>query len=384
MRIALDCRCAFKGMGGIGRYTWSLLNEYASAKTEHEFVCYFTHLDPPAPLRLPSNFRVRALEAGMIDERFDHLILPSLLEEDRIDLYHNPTFAVPAVRTRARSISTVHDAVFRRHPDLVEPRLRGYLDRATGRAARHADHLITVSEFSKLEIRDLYGVVAERITVIPNGVHSPRGPLPASHLADSTLGTKGLRPKGYVLYVGSIEPKKNVDTLLLAFKEVLASAEAQGLRLALAGSRGGGDYSVEDRVKELGLAGSVVLLGYVPEDFLELLYREALIFVYPSLYEGFGLPPLEAMARGIPTVVANSSSLPEVIGNAGIAVDAKSPVLFARAMLELMRDAALREDLSRKGLARAGELSWRRAAERHLDVYKYVLSTRYEGCPSGV
>jgi glycosyltransferase involved in cell wall biosynthesis len=384
VRIALDCRCVFKGMGGIGRYTWSLLNEYTSLDLENDYVCYFTRLEPPAPLRLSSRFRVRVFEAGMIDERFDNLVLPSALEEDQIDLYHNPTFAVPVVRTRARTVATVHDAVFRRHPNLVEPGLRNYLDHATRRAEKHADHLITVSEFSKREIKSLYQVSEERITAIPNGVRLPNSEKSDSKDAESVLQGRGLSPAGYILYVGSIEPKKNIDLLLQAFKEVLLRGERKGVRLALAGSRGAGQYSIEERIADLGLCENVVVLGYVSEEFLETLYREALAFVYPSLYEGFGLPPLEAMARGVPTIVSDSSSLPEVVGDAGIVVDPKSPALFAQAILDLLKSPTLRQELSKKGAERSHLFTWRQSAKRHLAVYRSILSRQYETHPSGI
>jgi glycosyltransferase involved in cell wall biosynthesis len=382
MRIALDCRCVFRGMGGIGRYTWSLLHEYASLDRANDYVCYFTHLEPPAPIRLPGRFCVRTFEAGMIDERFDHLILPTALEEDRIDLYHNPTFAVPIVRTGARTVATVHDAVFRRHPTLVEPRLRNYLDQATRRSSLHADHLITVSEFSRVEICGLYAISEERITAIPNGVHLPE---PEDHRvngAAAALSTKGLDSGMYVLYVGSVEPKKNIDVLLLAFKAVSDRQESRCLRLAIAGSRGAAGYPLEERISELGLRERVVILGHVPEEALEALYRHALVFVYPSLYEGFGFPPLEAMARGIPTIVSDASSLPEVVGEDALRVDPRDPELFAQAILGLLSDSTLRDQLSRRGRERAGKFTWRRSAEKHLAVYQSVMSEKHETHPS--
>jgi len=233
MRIALDERSVFRGMGGIGRYAWSLLLRLAETDRENSYVCYFTHLSPPEPVRLPPNFQIRIFEAGMIDERFDQTILPAQLEEDRVDVYHNPTFAVPVVRGRARTVATVHDVVFRRHPDLVEPRLRHYLNVATVRACRHADRIITVSEFSKRELLDLYDVDEDRVHVIHNGVE----PAPSGTTATG-VASLGLAPGNYVLYVGSIEPKKNVELLLLAFREA-ALRLGPSIKLVLAGSKPG-------------------------------------------------------------------------------------------------------------------------------------------------
>jgi len=357
MRIGLDCRSIYKGMGGIGRYAWCLLSELAALDRENEYVCYFTHLEPHAPIELPERFRIRKFKAGMIDERFDQLILPALLEEDRLDVYHNSTFSVPAIRTSAKTVATIHDVVFRRHPDLVEPGLRAYLDRATRRACRTADRIVTVSEFSKKELCELYPVSSERVQVIHNGVSTP--PLVQSRMSQG---------KSNVLYVGSIEPKKNIELLLKAFSLLREGP----LRLVLAGSRG--CYPLEQRIKEFGLGDSVVALGYVSESELESLYANALVFVYPSHYEGFGLPPLEAMARGVPTVVSNSSSLPEVVGEGAVLVDPKDAEGLAKILVRLAKDEHERRTWSERGKVRAATMTWKTCARTHLDLYQSLLT----------
>ena len=383
MRIAIDCRSVFQGMGGIGQYAWSLVREFAQLDATNRYVCYFTHLDPPEALQLPANFVIRSFQAGMIDERFDQFILPTLLREDRIDVYHNPTFAVPVVRNGTRTVATIHDVVFRRHPNLVEPKLRRYLDIATRRACNSADRLITVSEFSKKEMVELFEVPPDRVTVISNGVRAP------AHLAAPSAQTQrglmelGLERHRYALYVGSVEPKKNIDLLLRGFRSAVDRLAGFDLKLALAGPRGTEPYDVDSRVKELGISGCVSLLGFVPSDLLEILYRSALLFIYPSLYEGFGLPPLEAMARGVPTIVSNASSLPEVVGDAAILVDPLNPEPLSDAILDLVRDSRRREDLGGKGIERAERFSWRRSAKAHLDVYQSLASS-HESRASGV
>ncbi|MCE9584600.1 MAG: glycosyltransferase family 4 protein [Planctomycetes bacterium] len=370
MRIALDCRSAFQGMGGIGRYTWSLLHQFAEIGKRHEFVCYFTHLPPPAPLSLADNVSVRVFEAGMIDERLDQLILPSLLEEDEIDLYHNPTFSIPSIHGQTKLVSTVHDVVFHRHPERVEPRLRQYLDAATRRACRGADRLITVSEFSKGEIAEAYSVDASKLEVIHNGVHSPRvSPGTSFH---RSLADLGLTPGGYVLYVGSIERKKNIGVLLDAFAILTDSVEFRGLKLVLAGTHVPVDLELGARLRQASSKGDVLLPGHVADEVLESLYAAASAFVYPSLYEGFGLPPLEAMLRGVPTIVAGTSSLPEVVGDAALIVDPDDASGLSAAIASVVRDGMLRSDLVRKGRLRAAEFTWRRSAERHLALYEKV------------
>lgn len=362
MKIALDCRSVYPGMGGIGRYTSCLLEELLRIDAQNNYVCYFTHLARPETLKLPSRAVVRIFQAGMIDERFDQLILPTVLEEDRATVYHNPTFSAPIIRTRAKVVSTVHDVVFRRFPDLVEPRLCRYLDGATTRACRHADAIVTVSEYSKRELLALYPVAANRVRVIYNGICAP----PAQ------LMNRSSDPSDFILYVGSIEAKKNIDVLLEGFR-VARSRGLADVRLALAGARPS-DYPLQSRIEKCGLAGLVDVLGYVPEEKLEELYAKARLFVYPSLYEGFGFPPLEAMARGVPTIVSDASSLPEVVGDAALTFQARNPEQLADRMVRLIQDAALRAQLADKGPRRASEFRWQAAAAAHLKLYREVAA----------
>lgn len=373
MRIAIDCRSVFHGMGGIGRYAASLLQELPGLDRKNEYVAYFTHLEPPKDFKLSPQISAKRFEAGMIDERFDQLILPTLLESDRIDLYHNPTFSVPVIRTRARTVATVHDVVFRRHPELVEPRLRQYLDRSTQRSCKFAHRMISVSEFSKGELIELYKVSPERVTVIHNGVF-PAPQARTSGFLPSGVTSLGLAPKSYLLYVGSIEPKKNLNVLLQMMALLMMKLGEKCPTLVLAGARNGSSYPIEAVIEHLGLKSWVRLAGYVAPQDLEGLYTNARVFVYPSLYEGFGLPPLEAMARGVPTVVSDVSSLPEVVGDSALMVPAANASAWAEAILGLIENEHSSKELSQKGEARASEFTWTKSAQRHLEVFEEVMS----------
>lgn len=370
MRIAIDCRCIYRGMGGIGRYATEILREISTLDERNEYRCYFTRLEPPESLVLPKRSLRKTFETGMIDERFDQLIIPGLLEEDRVDLYFNPTFATPLIQTRARTVATVHDVVFRRHPDYVPDRLRDYLDRATDRSCRTADRLITVSAFSRSEISDLYRDslrdVATEIEVIHNGVIPP----PHRRLNESRT------PRGhrYLLYVGSVEPKKNIQGLLEAFRTVTSATPHRKLKLMIAGCHDRKSFPIDATLTRLGLEGKVSLLGHVSEEALEDLYAHALIFIYPSFYEGFGLPPIEAMARGIPTIVSSTSSLPEVVGDGAMTVPPESPEDLARAILDLAGDERKRVALSIKGVQRAHAFTWKRSAEKHLALFESLAA----------
>ena len=368
MKLALDCRSACEGFHGIGRYTWSLLHEFTTLAGNHEVFCYFSHVSPPAPVNLPGNFRIRICKAGMVDDRFDQFVLPGIIEEDEIDVYHNPTFSVPTIRGRTRIVSTVHDAVFARRPDLVAPRLREFLDSATRRAGKLADRIITVSEFSKTDITGAYGISPDRVRVILNGVTPP--PIGAANAGGPDAHRRlGIEGKKYILYVGSIEPKKNLGQLLGAL-DLLRAEDPNCPTLVVAGGLGADGEDILADLKRREAAGQVVHAGYVSDADLEVLYAGAGLFVYPSLYEGFGLPPLEAMLRGVPTIVADATSLPELVEHAALKVDPGNVQALAAAISQVLGNEEIRRHLSEAGRSRAAMFTWKRSAAAHLEFYE--------------
>jgi len=351
MRIVFDCRSVFEGMGGIGRATACLARELPRALQAQgrELVLLYGS-------RRPRETGVHGVEevtadAAMIDPEFEQIRLPALLEELKADVYHNPCFSTPLAPGATKTVATVHDVVFRRRPELVEPKLRKYLDRWTAASCEYANAVITVSEFSRREIRELYG---RDPNVVPNAV------------SEDFFQIKRERVSGppYVLYVGSIEPKKNVEELILGFDALCAKRKRLEHHLVLVGSL---TYmpAVPERLKP-----RVHLLGHVPEDHLRKLYGGASAFAYLSEYEGFGLPPLEAMAAGIPTVVADRTSLPEVTDGAAELVDPSKPEDVARGLQVALKDIdELRVVRGRKAAAR---FSWAQSARMLALIYDVV------------
>ncbi|HZU99355.1 MAG TPA: glycosyltransferase family 1 protein [Planctomycetota bacterium] len=350
MRIVLDCRSVFDGMGGIGRATASLARELPRALTKgQELALIFGARRPKEPLA--QNVQEVTADAAMIDPEFEQIRLPALLEELRADVYHNPCFATPLAPGAAKTIATVHDVVFKRRPDLVEPKLRTYLDRWTQTSCEYADAVLTVSDYSRREIQKLYGRDA---SVIPNAVGEEF----------FRIERKPIDGPPFVLYVGSIEPKKNVEELILGFDALFAKKRDLEHHLVLAGSV---SYmpAVPERAKS-----RVHFLGHVPEEHLRRLYGAASAFAYLSEYEGFGLPPLEAMAAGVPTVVADRTSLPEVTDGAAELVDPQKPTDVARGLGAALegRDQ-LRIERGRKAAAR---FEWQKSARMLAEVYEAV------------
>jgi alpha-1,3-rhamnosyl/mannosyltransferase len=236
-------------------------------------------------------------------------------------------------------------------------------------AVTRASHIITPSRSTRDDVLKLLPVDPERVSVVPEGVDPIFAPRPANEVA-ARLAPLGLRAGEYLLYVGTIEPRKNLLRLLQA----LDLAGATTGPLVLAGGHGWNNAAIRTAVERLARTGRVRSLGYVPDELRPVLLTGARAFVYPSLYEGFGLPPLEAMACGTPVLTSNVSSLPEVVGDAALFVNPDDVDALATGLARLWRDETLRADLRARGLAQARQFSWERTARATLDVYRAVLA----------
>ncbi len=371
MRIIIDCRCVFTGCGGIGRYARNLVAAIARVNDYDELVVLRSEGRADGPLAHQPNYTERTVPAGMLDEDWEQMQLPSLLEDLGADLYHNPTFALPAVRVCGQT-ATVHDVVFRDRPDLVEAGLRDYLDRATAITAQVADRIITVSEYSRQRLATLYGVDPGKIDVTPEAAEPQFRPLYGGAMENELRKRYGIDGP-YLLYVGSLEPKKNIERLLAAFVKAREEFRLPHM-LVLAGGGGGMSFDPDEAVAAYGAEGCTVMTGYLPDAYLPYAYRAAEAFIYPSLYEGFGLPPLEAMACGTPTIVSNVTSLPEVVGDAALLVDPEDTDAMADAIGSLLTSEATRREYSARGVKRAAGFSWQAAALRTLDTYRGVAA----------
>ncbi len=365
MRVLLDCRSVFSGMGGIGRATACLARALPAALPEGELLLLLGSKRPARSLVCGPNVREIPTDAAMIDPLFEQIHLPALLSELNVDVYHGTCFATPIAPGRTRRVATVHDVVFRRHPELVEPGLRSYLDRWTEVSCELAEGIVTVSEFSRSEIAELYGRPVEQIHVIPNAVD------------EAFFQVERRRPPGapYVLYVGAIEPKKNIGALLRGFATLLQEFPDTPHVLVLVGGQGGAPFDLDRALaSEPSLRGRVKTLGHVPDDQLLELYGAADLFCYLSEYEGFGLPPLEAMAASVPCVVADRSSLPEVTGGAALLVDPNDRAAVATAMAQALRDPQVSARLAQRGRKVVAGYSWQQSAEALVDLYGSVMA----------
>jgi len=366
VRIAIDARLVYYHQAGIGQYILRLTQALAQIDREDEFILFKSRKDKTHIVD-QANFKQQKLWTPN-HHRFERLAMSLELAPFSLDVLHSPDF-IPPARTRCPSVITMHDLAFLLYPRFLtrdSARYYGQVDLA----ARQADHIIAVSESTKRDTVRLLGVPEAKITVIYEAAHPLFTPITNEEALDRIRARYHL-PSEFILFVSTIEPRKNLPTLLRAFRRLRDNYKSQAT-LAIAGNRGWLAEEVDAVLDELRLGDAVRFLGGVANEELVYLYNAAKLFVLPSFYEGFGLPPLEAMACGTPVIVSKVSSLPEVVGDAGLLVEPEDVEGLTVAMWRVLTDDNLRREMRAKGLKRAAKFSWERAARETLAVYRQV------------
>lgn len=300
---------------------------------------------------------------------WEQVVQPFALQKEGVDLLHALAFVTPLF-SPCLSVVTIYDLSFRLYPESFKHSKRFYLDLFTRLSARRARRIVVISESTKRDVVRLLGVPPEKVEVVYCGIDETFRPLAEDQVA--TFRTRRGLPERFILFVGTIEPRKNVTRLIEAFA-ALRPCDPATLKLVIGGAKGWFYRDVFARVEELGLEGEVMFPGYIHASELPLWYNAAELFVYPSLYEGFGLPPLEAMACGTPVIAANTSSLPEVVGQAGLTVDPLDVEGLAEAMRLVLGDETLRQEMRERGLQRARGFSWTKTAQETVQVYRRAM-----------
>jgi len=289
---------------------------------------------------------------------------------DGIDLLHAPGYIAP-LASGVPVVLTVYDLIALRHPRWCKRSNALHYGLMLPPSVRKAARIIVPSEATRRDVAERFPAASPKVRVIPLGVGEQYRRLADRGAVRRACDRYGL-PERFILFVGTQEPKKNVPGLLRAF-QLLRSGGSCAHKLALAGRRGWGRADVPARIRELGLTGEVVMTGYVPDGDLVCLYNAADLFVFPSLYEGFGLPPLEAMACGVPVVCSTAGGLADVVAGAALTAEPGDAPALAAAMREGLTDAALRGRLAAAGAERAAQFTWRRHAEQVERLYREVL-----------
>jgi glycosyltransferase involved in cell wall biosynthesis len=359
---------------GVSNYTEQLLAHLGQHDHQNRYTIFTTRgLRGPA-LGLPANFRVRPSLLPTINPRvrvpWEQVIAPALLRAIGADLYHGVLNVMP-LASPVPSVVTIHDLSPFLFPQTFRRVNRIYTRWAIRVACRRAARLIAVSEFTKQEIVRWLHVPPERIAVTYNGVHERFAP--ADPAAVEAFRRREQLPERFILFVGTLEPRKNLPTLLEAYAQIAREADAP---LIIGGGKGWLYDPIFAKVEQLGLGDKIRFAGFLNNDDLPLWYQAATVFTLPSLYEGFGIPLLEAMACGTPVVSSSSSSLPEVVGDAGLIVSPTDPDELGAALLRLLREPDLRDELRERGFEQARRFSWHTTAEQTIDVYRGVMSER--------
>lgn len=380
MRIGIDARLVFYSKAGIGQYIIHLTRALANLETpDDHFVLLQSRKDKTKIIENYSFSR-----ASLWTPSHHRLEQPALrVETSRkgLDLLHSPDF-IPPFRRNYKSVITVHDLAFLLYPQFMTAEAARYYGQID-HAVRNTDHIIAVSKATKQDLISYLGVPSEKITVIYEGSNPAYKRIDRQEARAFCEKRWGL-DANFIFLISTIEPRKNVPTLLRAYK-LLRNDYKRREKLVLAGSKGWLFEEVDETIKSLKLEEDVILIGRVQDISVNYLYNAASMLVFPSFYEGFGLPPLEAMTCGTPVIVSKIKVMPEVVGDAALLIDPHDEADLAIAMHRLLTDAHLRAELIDKGLKRAAKFSWEQAARETLAVYhkvggiKRVLAENFEG-----
>lgn len=384
MRIAVDYTAAARQGGGIGRYARELIGALLATDDKNAYVLMAASAglggrwrDEQARLRAlaasPEHLTFRSLPLtddwmARIWQRL-RLPLPAELVTGPVDRFYSPDFVLPPLRKSTRSLLTVHDLSFLRHPDTFPPPLLRYLKQSVPRSVARADHILADSDATRDDLITLLNVSPRRVTTLYSGV-SPDFNTTVTENERARLRARydiGDRP--FILTVGTVQPRKNYVRLIKACDSL---AKARDLDLVIVGQPA---WLAAPILAAADARPYVHRLGFVADGDLPALYRQATVFAFPSLYEGFGLPPLEAMACGTPVVASTSSSVPEVVGDAGLLVDPLDVSAWTDALRRLLDDESLGAALRERGLKRAARFIWSRTAQMWLEISERLTQT---------
>jgi glycosyltransferase involved in cell wall biosynthesis len=373
MRIGIDYTAAARQGGGIGRYSRELVGALLALDSPHRYTLFAATgrletraLQPAGTARL----RTVPLTDEWLARIWHRARLPLPIEAitGPLHLFYSPDFVLPPTLPRTRTLLTVHDLSFLRFPHHYVPKLSRYLSRVVPRSVARADRVLADSEATRADLVELLAVPPEKVEVLYSGVAPHFRPEPEPGERERLQSRYRVGEQPYILSVGTLQPRKNYLRLIHAF-----AGMRSGMTLVIAGGKGWLYEEILDEAKKH--EERVRILGFVEETDLPALYRGASLFAFPSLYEGFGLPVLEAMACAVPVVCSNASSLPEVTADAALLVEPRDEAALTAAMRRALHDESLRREMIARGLERAAYFTWQRAARQLLAAFEAVAGT---------
>lgn len=377
MLIGLDGLPLTELKTGIGHYTFELANALANVAPQNDFELAYPSTFPPIDLSanqgstsLPTNLKASRVKVGPLGRHWWSIGLPRYVRNRGIELFHGTNYDVP-LRANCATVLTVHDLSLLTHPHTHEKARVRRARRRLRIMARAATLVITPTESVRREVFSFLRLSQEKVFAVPEAFRACFKPMShdASEDVRRRLGIEG----DFLLTVGTIEPRKNIGTLVRAFAKVLRREQRPALQLVVVGNKGWLTSEFFSEVEKSGVADQMVFTGYLFDDDLRALYSSCLLFIYPSIYEGFGLPPLEAMACGAPVIVSRIPTLVETTEGAACYFDPASDDDLASEIIELMVNETARQNISAAGLKQAAKFSWERTARTTLDVYHEAL-----------
>lgn len=379
MKIGLDIRSLLAPKTGVGYYTYHLANSLLKLDEVNEYhLFYFNFLRRKNSLNFKQKNafikEIKAVPGRVCNQIWRYFDFPKIdLFTKEMDVFHFPNFTITPLK-KGKVILTVHDLSFVKYPQFTEPKNLKFLKKLFIKSINRADLILTVSEFTKNELQDVFNIKDEKIAVVYNGVEDIfKNKIDAAALKKVKL--KYSLPEKYIFHVGMLEPRKNITSLIKAYHLSRGRHKDFPYKLVIVGRKGWHYEQIFATVKNLDLQKEVIFTGYVEHNDLPLLYQGGDLLVYPSIYEGFGLPVLEAMASGIPVICSAKSSLPEVAGEAALLCSGNTPEDISLKIEEVLNSEQLPKEMAAQGIRQAEKFSWEKSAQKVLALYKQLAGT---------
>ncbi|MDT8715631.1 glycosyltransferase family 4 protein [Clostridium sp. 19966] len=373
MKIGIDGRAAkwYRGTG-IGNYTYQIINSINNLDNSDDFLMFMPE-NCDTDIKFNKNFSVRNISERPSTNFWNEINIPNILQDNEVEIYHVPQngIGLPLEKT-CKMIITLHDIIPYKMPETVGPNYLKIFTEQLPYLIPKCDGIITVSNYSKDDIVKYFNFPKEKIYVThlaPEKIYNPRNKIESKKILEKYYGILG----DYILYVGGFSPRKNIIGLIEAFSKLNAIYDNR-LKLVIAGRKGISYDIYKKKAEELNLDNLVIFPGFIPIEHMPYLYCGSELFVYPSFYEGFGLPPVEAMACKVPVIASNTTSLPEILMDSALLIDPYNPYELYQAMLKVLEDSKLRHNLISKGFLRASQLSWNETSAKTLEAYKQVVN----------
>ncbi|TSD02272.1 MAG: Uncharacterized protein Athens071425_65 [Parcubacteria group bacterium Athens0714_25] len=387
MKIGIDARCFSRGrVSGVEEYTMRILEELFSRDKKNKYVLFFNSWKKPV---VDFGWTKKYPNVRLEIFRFPNKLINFLLwyfrwpKIDRflggVDIFFMPNMIFSAVSKKAKTLLTVHDLSFEYYPEtfsIVRRMWHGFINLRA--IAEEANQIVAISQSTEEDLRGIYGVKKDKIKIIPSAVSDKFFQMNRNDWKLIEVKEKYKLPFKFILFLGTIEPRKNISAIVTAYNQLREdSAEKFGeYKLVIAGVEGWKAKDIFRTIRMSKFRKDIILTGFIEDDDKPALYNLSSIFVYPSLFEGFGFPPLEAAKCGTPVIVSNNSSFPEIIGSGGIMIDPHKPDEICLAMREILASRDLQENLRQKGLRQAMRFDWKQTAESFLKLIKKLETER--------